>query len=358
MQDGYQGRPVILRHGRRTTAEPRPAIPSRTHLPQVIEPMLPTPAAEPFDSPAHIYEVLWDGVRTLAFAEHGMLRLQDRWGRDVTQRYPELGALSGRLRESGMVIDGEIVCLDADGKPDFSRLRHRLAVDDERTARELAEQYPVTFQAFDLVYRERQPVTGWPLRRRKEWLRGLVRADGTTIAVPDYVAKDGVAFFEAAREHRLEGIVAKEADSRYLPGEQSRAWLTVRVQQKRDYIVGGFTYGGRWNPRGGSPSREAISSLLLGLMRKDGHLDFAGEVSGGFQDEMGDLVKRLDEATTQACPFADEPALERLVFWCRPEVVATITYADIASDGRLRFPVFKALRPDVPANSCRVAEAE
>ena len=349
---------MTLRHGKRTTAEAPPASPSRANLPQVIQPMLPAPTAEPFDSPAHIYEVLWDGVRALAFAEHGMLRLQDRWGHDVTHRYPELKALYGRLRESGMVIDGEIVCLDSKGKPDFNSLRHRLVVDDEATALKLAEQHPVTLQAFDLLYRERQPVTGWPLRRRKEMLRGLVRADGTTIAVPDYVAKDGVAFFEAAREHRLEGIVAKEADSRYLPGERSRAWLTVRVQQKRDYIVGGFTYGGHWNVRSGGHSNEAIGSLLLGLIDPDGRLKFAGEVVGGFQDEMVDLVKRLDDATTQTSPFAEDPALGRLVFWCRPEVVATITYADIAPDGRLRFPVFKALRPDVPAVSCRVAEAE
>jgi bifunctional non-homologous end joining protein LigD len=230
-------------------------------------------------------------------------------------------------------------------------------VDDSETARSLAEQYPVTLQAFDLVYRERQAVTGWALRRRKEMLRSLVRPD-VTIAVPDSVAKDGVAFFEAAREHGLEGIVAKEADSRYLPGQRSRAWLTVRVQQKRDLIVGGFTYGGRWNPRGGSRPREAISSLLLGLLREDGRLDFAGEVNGGFQDEMGELVRRLDEATTPACPFAEEPALERLVFWCRPEVVAAINYAELAPGGRLRFPVFKALRPDVPTDSCRVVETE
>lgn len=320
--------------------------------------MLPTPAAEPFDSPAHIYEVLWDGVRALAFSEHGRVRLQDRWGRDVTQRFPELVPLSGRLRESGMVIDGEIVCLDADGKPNFGRLRHRLAVDDETTASALAEQYPVTLQAFDLVYRERQPVTGWPLRRRKEMLRGLVRPDGVTIAVPDYVSKDGVAFFEAAREHNLEGIVAKEADSRYLPGERSRAWLTVRVQQMREYIIGGFTYGGSWNNRRGGRAREAIGSLLLGLLCEDGRLEFAGEVVGGFQDEMDELVRRLDDATSRSCPFAGEPALGRLVFWCRPEVVATITYADETPDGRLRFPVFKALRHDVPSNSCRIAKAD
>ena len=99
------------------------------------------------------------------------------------------------------------------------------------------------------------------------------------------------------------------------------------------------------------------SDLRIWYMTGD-VLDFAGEVSGGFQDEMGELVGRLNDATTAACQFAEEPALERLVFWCRPEVVAAINYAEPARDGRLRFPVFKALRPDVPPVSCRVSETE
>lgn len=337
----------------RTVVSPTP---KRTHLPQVIEPMLPASAPEPFDSPAHIFEVLWDGVRALAFVEGGSLRLQDRWGRDVTHRYPDLAGIPGRVRESGVVIDGEIVCPDEDGRPDFARLRHRLGVDDPEAARVLAEQFPVTLQGFDILYREGQAVTGWTLRRRKQMLSTLVRPDAA-IAVPDYVSRDGIAFFEAARQHELEGIVAKEAESRYLPGQRSRAWLTVRTRHKRELVIGGYTYGGRWNPRDPSrPSREPVSSLLFGMMRDDRRLDFVCEVSGGFQDEMDGLLRALDEATASACPFAEEPAPGRLVFWCRPELAATVAYAEWSPEGQLRFPVFKALRPDVPAESCR-AEA-
>jgi bifunctional non-homologous end joining protein LigD len=319
--------------------------------------MLPAEAPEPFDSPAHIFEVLWDGVRAIAFVEGGEVRVQDRWGHDVTHRFPELGSVAGRVRDSGVAIDGEIVCLDEDGRPDFTRLKHRLGVDDPIAAAELAERFPVTLQAFDLLYREGQPVTGWSLRRRKEMLGGIVRPDAT-VAVPDYVAKDGVAFFEAAREHALEGIVAKEIDSRYLPGQRSRAWLTVRTQRKGEFVIGGYTYGGRWNPRDPSrPSREPVSSLLLGTMRDDGRLDYAGEVSGGFQAEMDALLRWLDGLSAGASPFAQEPAPGRLVFWCRPELAATVAYAEVTPDGQLRFPLFQALRPDVPPQSCRAGEA-
>jgi bifunctional non-homologous end joining protein LigD len=313
--------------------------------------MLASAAPEPFDSPAHIFEVLWEGVRALAFIERGELRLQDRWGRDITARYPELREIPARVRESGVVIDGAIVCLDGDGRPDLLRLSERLG-QDGAAADEAAERWPVTFQAFDLLYRERQPLTGWTLRRRKEMLRGLTRPNAA-IAVPDDVARDGIAFFEAAREHGLLGIVAKETESRYQPGERSRAWLSVLARNQGEFVIGGYTYGGRWDPRGASRQRrEAFASLLVGLVREDGSLDYAGEVTGGFQLAIEALLPALDDATTAECPFAEAPALERLVFWCRPEVVATIGFAEWTPGGRLRFPVFRALRPDVPPYAC------
>jgi bifunctional non-homologous end joining protein LigD len=346
---------MTLRPGRSGAAAASPS-PTVAHLPRVIAPMLATPAPEPFDSPAHIFEVLWEGVRALAFVERGELRLQDRWGRDITHRYPELGVFPTRLRESGVVIDGAIVCLDSEGRPDFARLSERLGIDEPSEAGEAAERSPVTFQAFDLLYRERQPLTGWALRRRKEMLRGLTRPNAT-LAVPDDVTKDGIAFFEAARAHRLLGVVAKEIDSKYVPGERSRAWLSVMARRQGEFVIGGYTYGGRWNPRSSRPRHEAFSSLLIGRIRDDGRLDYVGEVAGGFLAATAVLSTALDEATTSCCPFAQEPALDRLVFWCRPEVVATIGYAEWV-DGRLRFPVFQALRPDVPAHTCRAEDGQ
>lgn len=345
---------MTVRPGRSRASQP--ASPATANLPQVIEPMLAATAPEPFDSPAHIFEVLWEGVRALAFVERGELRLQDRWGRDITHRFPELAAIASRVRESGLAIDGAIVCLDNEGRPDFPRLSERLAIDDAAAAREAAESCPVTFQAFDLLYRERQPLMGWTLRRRKEMLRSIARPNAT-LAVPDDVTRDGIAFFEAARAHGLLGIVAKETDSKYLPGQQSRAWLSVPARKQGEFVIGGYTYGGRWNPRDASrPRREAFTSLLIGLLREDGRLDYVGEVNGGFQGTAPALSSALDEATTTESPFAEALALERLVFWCRPEVVATIGYAEWTPGRRLRFPVFRALRPDVPAAGCRANE--
>ena len=351
--DGREGRlPVTPRPGRSAA----PVSPSRAaHLPRVVEPMLATEAPEPFDSQAHIFEVLWEGIRALAFIERGELRLQDRWGRDITRRYPELTSIPARTRESGLVLDGAIVCLDRDGRPDFDRLSERLGIENEAEAADAADRCPVTFQAFDLLYRERQPLMGWTLRRRKEMLRNLTRPNAT-LAVPDDVTKDGIAFFEAARAHGLLGIVAKEVDSKYVPGERSRAWLSVLARRQGEFVIGGYTFGGQWNPRSSRPQRQAFASLLIGRAREDGRLDYAGEISGGFQEHSSALEAALVDVSTTECPFAEAPAVERLVFWCQPEVVATVGYAEWTSEGRLRFPVFRSLRPDVPADSCRSAD--
>lgn len=313
--------------------------------------MLASQAPEPFDSPAHVFEVLWEGLRALAFIERGTLRLQDMWGRDITHRYPELSSIPPRVRESGVVIDGAIVCLDAEGRPDLPSLSNRIGIDDESATARATERWPVTFQAFDLLYRERQPLLGWTLRRRKEMLGSLTRPNAT-LTVPDGVTRDGIAFFEAARTHALLGIVAKELESKYVPGERSRAWLNVMARRQGEFVIGGYTFGGQWHPRSSRPQREAFASLLIGRLRKDGRLDYCGEVSGGFQDATDLLGAVLEEAAVTTCPFAEEPAVERLVFWCRPEEVATIGFAEWTNEDRLRFPVFRALRPDVPASAC------
>ena len=229
---------------------------------------------------------------------------------------------------------------------------------DDMDALEMADETPATFEAFDLLYREGRPVTGWTLRRRKEMLRSLVRPSAA-IVVPDWVRRDGVAFFEAAREHELEGIVAKELDSRYLPGQRSRSWLAVKVHQRDEFVIAGYTFGGRWDPRKPSrPAREPLHSLVLGAYDSNERLHYVGEATGGFtRDAAADLAAQLEPLAARECPLAKEPPLERLVFWCRPEVCATVRFGAWTAEQTLSFPVFEAARPDVPAVSCVLPES-
>ena len=324
-------------------------------LPRSIEPMLAALGGQPFDSPSHIFEVKWDGVRALAFIEGGEVRIQDRYLCEVTALYPELRSLA-RQAEAGTVLDGEIVVLDGDGRPELARLRERLAAPDGEEARRLAAEAPVTFQAFDILYWRGESVMDRPLWRRKLLLHRATGPAGV-LAVPGFLEREGVAFFEAAREHGLEGVLAKERESPYLPGRRSAAWQKLKVHQKEEFVVGGYTFGGGWG-REGRPRRGPFESLLLGLFDEDGALRYVGEVGGGYAEaDAGYITRALDALASNECPFREAPASRRLVFWCRPELVATVRFAEWAADGRLRFPVFEALRPDVPPRTCRLEAA-
>jgi bifunctional non-homologous end joining protein LigD len=230
--------------------------------------MLPEDAPEPFDSQAHLFEVLWDGIRTIAIVELGRTRLQDRWGRDITNRFPEIGGIASQVSGSGVALDGVIVCLNDEGRPDFRRLVNRLGIENATVAQKVVETAPVTFQACDLLYREGQTLGGWPLRRRKDMLRNLVHVGGA-LAVPDWVAQEGIAFFKAVRQHGLRGIIAKEIDSTYGYGERRRSWLTIPVFHRassllaatRTVVAGSHASGQHDRPR----PRSRFSLVCSGM---------------------------------------------------------------------------------------------
>jgi bifunctional non-homologous end joining protein LigD len=311
--------------------------------------MLAAEINEPFDSAEHIFEVAWDGLRALAYIERDDVRIQDSYGRDVSGRFPELQSMAAEVNGRGLLIDGEIVVLDEDGVPHFDRLLDRLG---DRVPETTIKQ-PAVFQAYDILYREGKSVMNEPLRTRKRMLRQAVRMPGS-LSVPDFVERDGIAFFEAAREHGLAGTVAKDINSPYLPDRVSRAWQLTRIYNRREFVIGGFTYGGT-NRMNRPRHREPFASLLLGAYDRWQQLTFVGEVMGGFDTRtQAALSATLEDVATPECPFATVPVMSRLVFWCRPALVASVAFSQWTPEGRLQFPKFESLRPDVPADGCRL----
>ena len=348
--------------GDRDALPPVTPIPGETTTPSVfpgslpfgLKPMLPAPTREPFDSTEHAFELAWEGLRVLASVDRGQVRIQDCYGRDVSSKYPELRALPDDLNGSGHMLDGEIVSLTKDGRPDFSALQPRITA-DPREAEVLAAAQPVTLQVFDILYADGRPVMNEPLRTRKRMLRQVVRTQ-RLVAVSDYVERDGVAFFEAARQHGLAGVVAKRLESRYWPGGHSRDWQIVRVYPKDEFAIGGFTYGGPL-PGRGVRRRDPFHSLLLGQYDRWGELRYCAEVTGEFDaPTAARLSPALDRLGASRCPFVTVPRTQRLVFWCEPVLAATIAYAERTAEGRLSFPRFERLRLDVPADACRLPE--
>ena len=312
-------------------------------VPDAVEPILAVDG-EPPTGPWG-YEFKWDGYRCcLCAGPAGRTRLTSRNGHDLGATYPELAgvvpeALGAR---GGLVLDGEIVALDEAGRPDFGLLQRR---HQRRPAAGLLARVPVTYFAFDVLRVHGRPLLDEPYRVRRERLADLGLDTAPGIAVPPHYTGEEIEparLVDVAREHGLEGVIAKRLDSRYLPGRRSRLWVKKALFTAREVVLGGWQPGeGR---RGGT-----IGSLLLGAHDATGALRYLGRVGTGFSEAvLADLGTRLAPLARATNPF-DEPVPRphaRRAHWVEPRLVGEVAHRTWTADGRLRHPVWRGLRPD------------
>jgi bifunctional non-homologous end joining protein LigD len=295
--------------------------------------MLATAGALPV-GPDWSYEFKWDGVRVLALFAGGPPDLFARSGAVVTAAYPEIADL--HLPE-GTLLDGEMVVLDSSGRPSFTALAERMHVREPARAARLAATLPVTYMVFDLLALDGALLVDRPYAERRGRLEDL-DLNGPHWMVPP-VFPDGTATAAAARENRLEGIVAKRRDSPYLPGTRSPDWIKVKFDRTGDYVIGGWRSGAR-----------KLGGLLVGVPGPDGRLRFRGRVGGGIGAAAeADLLSVLAPLASPASPFAAGAVPRedaRGAHWVSPEIVVEVRYGNRTPDGRLRFPRFVRLRPD------------
>src|SRR5207244_7948980 len=241
-------------------------------FPNELRPMQAASAEAPFSSPEYLFEVKWDGLRCMLFRDpDGKVHLQDRGLNDLTADLPEVIAAAARV-PPGSVIDGELVATDPDGRPDYPRLRRRLA-----GGAALRDQIPVAYLAFDALYLEERPLMRPPVARRRARLRKAVEPGGH-IFVPDHIDEDGVELFEACLERGLEGVVAKHKQSPYVPGQRSPFWLKVKAVKSDDFVVVGWM------------GERPYDALVVGFY-EDGRLLPCGTVGGGWDDEAPRFVR-------------------------------------------------------------------
>lgn len=309
-------------------------------------PMLAILVDRPFDDAEWAFEPKWDGIRAIAVCGD-TTSLISRNRRDITSAYPELSDLHDRLVALDAMLDGEIVAFEA-GKPSFQRLQQRMHVRDTRKVERLAEQVPVVFMVFDLLYLDGKDLTRLPLAERQQHLRDVV-VPSEHIQVSPVVKGDGSALFTAAGEQGLEGVVAKKLSSTYQPGSRSKWWLKIKVVLDADVVVVGWTEGeGR---RAGT-----VGSLIMAVY-DDQQLRYVGNVGTGFDDaSLADAVERLDRLVETDPPF--EPRLVgsrsdlRRVHWVTPELVARVEHRQLTDAGRLRAPSFQGFRDDKTPLEC------
>ena len=307
-------------------------------LPELISPMLATPGPAPA-GPGWAFEYKWDGVRAVAYAEPGGVRVLSRNDRDVSASYPELGELAGPAGRRGAVLDGEIVALDPAGRPSFAQLQRRMHVVGPPAS--LLGAVPVGYYVFDVLHLDGESLLHLPYRRRRELLAELAPAGEVTRVPEHFPGADPAEMLAAAGRRGLEGVVAKRLLSPYRPGRRSPDWVKTPFSHTQEVIVIG------WKPGEGRRA-GTIGSLVLGLTEPDGSLSFAGGVGTGFTAAMlRDLQRQLAPWVRRSSPVPGIPREHaRGVQWVEPVLVGEVAYRNFTPDGRLRHPSWRGLRPD------------
>jgi bifunctional non-homologous end joining protein LigD len=290
--------------------------------------------------PQLVYEPKYDGIRAIAEVwPEGRARLWSRLGNDKTAQFPEVSdALAhwGRRLRAPVVLDGEIVALDARGQPiGFQNLQGRI----HTTARAPAPQaVPVAFIVFDVLKDGDRDYRDRPLVERRAALVQLVSADSGTIRLSEQVVGDGRRLYSQALARGWEGLIAKRADSRYKSGARTPDWRKLKIVQVQEFVIGGWT-----EPRN---ARSNFGALLLGVY--DGRrLEYVGHSGTGFTEaELDRVMARLRPLESRRCPFAAIPPSNERPHWVEPKLVAQVKFTEWTTDGRLRHPVYLGLRDD------------
>jgi bifunctional non-homologous end joining protein LigD len=316
----------------------------------MIRPMLATLGDLPAP-PGWGYEFKWDGVRAIVAIDGEWIRVASRNDRDVADAYPELRSLRARLARTPVILDGEIVALDANDRPSFSLLQQRMHVRAPTAA--LLSRVPVQLYLFDVLHLGNDSLLDLPHTERRRRLSDL-GLDRDAVKTPPWWADDnGKDLMDTAAEQGLEGVIAKRLTSPYQPGVRSRHWIKAPLNNTTEVVIAG------WKPGGGRRS-GMIGSLVLGMYDDAGRLVYTGGVGTGFTHQMlTDLARMLRPLHRATSPF-DLPVPRehtRDVQWVQPRLVGEVEYRTRTPDGRLRHPSWRGLRPDREPREARLGES-
>lgn len=307
-------------------------------LHDMIEPMLAQSRKDIPVSDSFIYEVKWDGIRVMVSLEDDKITLRSRNNLDLTAKFPELLNAEKSFRATCGLFDGEIVCLDEKGKPDFKDVIHRMQRSHEGDIQRAMKKNPAYCYLFDVLYLDGRAVVNEPLVRRRDWLKDAVKKDSAYRL--SEIVEDGKALFAAAGELGLEGIMAKEKNSKYFPGKRSDTWFKIKVRQTTESHIIGYT-------KGKGARGEQFGALHLADYT-DGELEYRGKVGSGFDTkiikEVYTELKKLQEIKK---PISEKVLDEKQTIWVEPKLVCEIEYSSMTKDGAYREAVFVRLRPDL-----------
>jgi bifunctional non-homologous end joining protein LigD len=309
----------------------------KAEMPSALEPMLATLTTAIPPGTDWLYEVKWDGYRALCFLAEGKITMLSRRGNNLNKQFaPVAEALQQCVKADTAIIDGEVVALDENGKPSFQHLQNFTGFGTKPALKGVAPP-PLNFFAFDLLY-----LNGYDLRKaalidRRQLLASILMPS-EAVRYSDHFAGKGEELLQAVRAQGLEGIIAKQAQSRY-ESRRSNAWLKIKVTTQQDFIICGYIEG----------ERDYFGALVLGYY-KDGELLYAGNVGSGFtQQSLKSVFETFKPLITKKPVLSAVPKDIGEVTWTKPELVCTVKFTSWTDDNRLRAPVFLGLRNDVSA---------
>ena len=317
----------------------------RSDQPLWIQPMLATPAGERFFDPGWIYEPKLDGIRCLAFKRGEDVRLFTRNRNNLNDAHPEIAEALREQPAREFILDGEIVAWEGD-RTSFALLRSRSGDGGISASRQKGIR--ASYSVFDILHFEGYDLTSLPLLGRKELLEKYV-VHSHVISGLSPVPEADEKYFRKICDRGWEGLIAKRADSLYVPGRSSD-WLKFKCVREQEFVIGGYTEPGR--------TRTGFGALLLGYY-EGGRLRYAGKVGTGFSRRtLEHLYAKLKEIGRERSPFDDDADMKG-VHWVRPELVAQVGFAEWTPDGKLRHPRFLGLRTDKePGEVIRESPAE
>ena len=285
-----------------------------------------------------LYEVKWDGIRAMITLNEGEITIRSRNQNDITDKFPELQLFDESFRAYSGVFDGEIVCLDAEGRPNFKKVIRRIQQSTEGGIKRASSTSPAHCYLFDCLHLDGRNIMQEPLVRRREWLKDSLKRGGA-YRLSESV-EDGEGLFEAAGKMNLEGIMAKDRTSRYHPGRRSESWIKVKVRNTVECLILGYT-------EGKGDRKPYFGALHIGEQTEEG-LIYRGKVGSGFTEKsMKEIFHVVDQVKKVKRMIDEVPPDEKVTTWIDPVLTCELEYASLTPNDTYREPVFVRLRPDL-----------